>query len=520
MKYTARSIRPTIRLFCCFLLLTVLLAGCKQDPYTKTALLPLTEETLSETSRSESEKEWELKKIYRYDYSAASMKNTSDSIFTSIGWSPDEEILYTVNGMSGEEVTVEKVDVRYGFHETCASLGVLPYRNLKLSPDGSCVVYTVPTDHNTLELCLFDLTDQQEVLIRELPDTFPFITLDFLFSGDGKRVFFWYTANADIPSDIYSLLYDNFSGLFPSADVQSESGDLLLSVMSYTIPEERFETYSPIADLFPLSEEPVDPVLLPTDIRTNDSGSFLLLTLPLDECILLSTGTGLSSFLPEMTGFDSQILPEPAISEDAGEKPFGNGESDDDSSYAISVEGTEYSGLSEHYLYGSADRLPSLLSFSFTSDLPRWHQYVPNSTKSFENTAADGNSFLYLLTADESHLLFLQTAKDGSCTLYLYPFSLDSSGNSIRLGIPELLYQSSDPITEVTCTPDNHHIILRSQDVHSTEVDSTQYQALVECFEAYGYDLEFLYKMYGYDFPSLLIPSRIRADYQVTILAF
>lgn len=526
-----------LRALCLLSLSAMLFTGCAYDTYTKTALLPLTEDTTVETPGTGSGKDWELKKIYRYEYTASSMKTAPDSLLTTVGWDGDTETLYTVNGLSGEEVTVEQVDIRYGFHETCASLGILNYRNLKLSPCGSCVIYTSPSDRdsNILEVYLYDLTDQTAILIGELPDASPFLSLDFTFSGDGKRVFFWYTTNPFIPSAETQIFLEEWVALryaFLSDDFETDSGNLLFQVMSYTMGTEHLEVLSSLQDLFPFSIKWADLGLLSRDLCTNNSGSALLLSCyDLDSCYLVSPDTGLVCSLSELPEEDMQMIQDETAAGEVSENAAKIYESDIDPFSDLDKEKIEAnrrvfgtpsncSGLSEHYVYGLSGQSPSLLSFDFSFSSSVQTLYTSPERMTPDGLPSGDVSSRLLMTSDESHLLLLQNTESGSCSLSLYPFTVDSSDHSISLGSPKLLYQSSDPIMEITCTPDGSYLILRTQSVRSLTIDQNQYEAYLKLFEAYGYDQDSAYKIYGHDMLSELLPSQAAADYQVTILAF
>ena len=53
--------------------------------------------------------------MYQYQYTSTNFSGNLDGLSSTIGWSGDDDTLYTLDGAPEEEVVVYKVDIRYGF---------------------------------------------------------------------------------------------------------------------------------------------------------------------------------------------------------------------------------------------------------------------------------------------------------------------------------------------------------------------------------------------------------------------
>ena len=119
-------------------LLLLALSGCAIQPGDKTVVLPTPRATENANEQTE-ENDWTVRRIRQCEVVTGCVDEENQSV--ALGWSNGK--LYVVEGAAGQAVSVRCVDPRYGFFETCAVLGKIDYERLKLSPDGSALLYTV-----------------------------------------------------------------------------------------------------------------------------------------------------------------------------------------------------------------------------------------------------------------------------------------------------------------------------------------------------------------------------------------
>ena len=173
-----------------WLLLLSVLSGCSYHTYTKTIILPDQSQS-SVPEDSDSDSDWELKKMYQYQYTSTNFSGNLDGLSSTIGWSGDDDTLYTLDGAPEEEVVVYKVDIRYGFYDQCSSLGVLNYNHMQISPDGKYVLYdAVNPETGKLLLYLHTVSEQTTSELMEFPNPSPYLELNFIWTQNGSSFFF------------------------------------------------------------------------------------------------------------------------------------------------------------------------------------------------------------------------------------------------------------------------------------------------------------------------------------------
>lgn len=405
------------------LLMITMFCGCSYQNYTKTVVLPTQNTDVNPESRATDE-DWTLKKIYQYQYSSSDTSYSSKGLLSSIGWAGDEHLLYTVDGGREEEVTINKVDIRYGFYEECANLGTLNYNQMKLSPDGKYLLYdTNSEDNSQVILNLYSIGDQTTSQIITLPNPHPYLMIDYIWSGDGNNLFFYFTLNRDSEFldklselDEYQLeeLMDYYISLYTS----EEQDNLLFKIMGYNIDDGQVKYLAHIdqhatdfPSLYPLKKE----------VLSNADGS-ILLSMDMDNFSF--------SIIDSTTDANNLTLSTNYYYNLGFQSPF----------YIYQV--------TSNYICAKGD-YNELICFinSKSPDIV------------LTDPALVGQNDV-LLTNDESHALQIEYGDDDESYIYLYTCAKDDPST---LTDKTLLYQTKDKLSDITITPDDKQIIIRTQ---------------------------------------------------------
>lgn len=404
------------------LLIIALLCGCSYQTYTKTVVLPTQNPDVNPESRTTDE-DWTLKKIYQYQYSSSDVSYSSKNLFSSIGWAGDEHLLYTVDGGRGEEVTINKVDIRYGFYEECANLGTLNYNQMQLSPDGKYLLYDLDSeDGSRVILNLYSIADQTTRQITTLPNPHPLLMMNYIWSGDGNNFFFYFTPLRD--SELLEKLSnaeeyrEELTDYYESLLTSEENDNFLFKIMGYNMNEGQ------VKYLAHIGQQPTDsPSLssLKQEVFSNADGS-ILLSMEIDE---------FSFSIIDLTTDDKTLTLSSENYYDLGfELPF----------YAYQI--------TSHYICAKDDYNQSI----YFIDLKSPDTVLSNSTLIEQNAI--------FLTNDESHALQIEYGDNDESLIYLYTCAKDDPST---LTGKTLLYQTKDRLSEITITPDDKHIIIRTQ---------------------------------------------------------
>lgn len=405
------------------LLIITMLCGCSYQNYTKTVVLPI-QNTDANSESHTTDEDWTLKKIYQYQYSSSDISYSSKGLLSSIGWAGDEHLLYTVDGGRGEEVTINKVDIRYGFYEECANLGILNYNQMQLSPDGKYLLYdTDSEDGSQVILNVYSIADQTTRQIITLPNPYPYLMMDYIWSGDGTNFFFYFTLNRDSElmdklsnTEVYGLeeLMDYYNTLFTSEEI----GNLLFKIMGYNIDEDQVKY---LADIDQQSTDSPSLFPLQKEVLSNADGS-ILISMDMDD---------FSFSIIDSTTDDNNLTLSPDYYYDLGfQSPF--------SIYQITSNYICTKGDYNELIYFINAKSPDTV--------------LTDPTLIGENDI--------LLTNDESHALQIQYGDDDESYLYLYTCTKD---NPSTLTDKTLLYQTKDKLSDITITPNDKQIIIRTQ---------------------------------------------------------
>lgn len=424
-----------------------LLSGCSYQNYQKTIVLPV--ETSDKAAKTQpSDEDWSLKRIYQYQYSSSDLSFSSKELFSSIGWSGTEHLLYTLDGRRGEDVIINKVDIRYGFYEEYANLGPIEYNQMQLSPDGKYLLYDAYSeDKSQVFLNLYSIPEQNTSQIAALPNPEPNLMLDYTWSGDSSTIFFYY-ASKRLPK-VIDKYFDKTVSEAASMDEKTfyseEYGNLLMEVMSYNLNRGQTEYFCienqeyENTDRFELS--------INKQVLSNVFGTKILAALPYNY----------NFYIADLSADKRLSMSSDYYSERGKEAPP-----------------FIFSQVTDHYLcardeYGEFNYFISL-------DYPDMKlskiSYMENSD--------------IVLTNDESHLIQVDHYGDEDSIVYLYT-CVDN--NPSTLSDKVLLYQTKDNISDIRITPDDRHIIIRTQNQES--LSTFAYEA-----ESYGFAPEdFLDKM-------------------------
>lgn len=189
-------------------LLLLALSGCAIQPGDKTVVLPTPRATENANEQTE-ENDWTVRRIRQCEVVTGCVDEENQSV--ALGWSNGK--LYVVEGAAGQAVSVRCVDPRYGFFETCAVLGKIDYERLKLSPDGSALLYTVRKEMGETELYLYRVKQKKAEKVADIPFLSPYLGVDFCWTADGSRFFYWVTSSfSDKP---YQMEMEMYGGEVP-----------------------------------------------------------------------------------------------------------------------------------------------------------------------------------------------------------------------------------------------------------------------------------------------------------------
>lgn len=438
-----------------WLLLLSVLCGCSYHTYTKTIILPDQSQS-SVPEDSDSDSDWELKKMYQYQYTSTNFSGNLDGLSSTIGWSGDDDTLYTLDGAPEEEVVVYKVDIRYGFYDQCSSLGVLNYNHMQISPDGKYVLYdAVNPETGKLLLYLHTVSEQTTRELMEFPNPSPYLELNFIWTQNGSSFFFWFA-----PDYLRLEMMDYKPGIF----------------------EEFFKTL--------LSEEGLPLTQLSVYDITSEQ-TICLLTLD-PEVFFYEDGFIFSSFyrtvLPNADGSRAVITQKdeylPYIYEKSTQK-VTPADMELFDSYGILPEDFAYIGITNHNICARNAYDNTILFLTGTGSNLRIKDYM--AVESFSKDSALLNvqkDFKSVLSNDEKHMITIECGNSGESLVYLYDYHADSSTPQTLSG-RTLLYQTPDNISEISITPDDRHIILKTQEatvrnafVYDTESDEPMVSTL------------------------------------------
>lgn len=417
-----------------WLLLLSVLSGCSYHTYTKTIILPDQSQS-SVPEDSDSGDSWELKKMYQYQYTSTNFSGNLDGLSSTVGWSGDDYTLYTLDGAPEEEVVVYKVDIRYGFYEQCSSLGVLYYNHMQISPDGKYVLYdAINPETGKLLLYLHTVSEQTTREIMEFPNPSPYLELNFTWTKNGSCFFFWFEPDyRKLETSEYKA--EVFEEFFKT--ILSDEGLPLTQLSVYDITLEQKTCLLSVDPATFLSE---DDFLLSPFCRTvipNADGSRALIL----------QGNDYPPYIYEKS---SQIIIPADI------ELFD--------SYGIFPEDFTYIGITDHNIYARSLIDNTLLFLTGTGNNLRLKDYMMSEAFSKDNVSIHAwEDFKSVLSNDEKHMITLEYGNSGESLVYLYDYHADSSTPQTLSG-RTLLYQTPDNISEISITPDDRHIILKSQE--------------------------------------------------------
>lgn len=422
----------------CLLLLSVL-CGCSYHTYTKTIILPDKGQS-SVPEDSDSDGDWELKKMYQYQYTSTNLSDSLGELSSTIGWSGDDYTLYTLDGAPEEEVIVYKVDIRYGFYEQCSSLGVLNYNHMQISPDGKYVLYdAINPETGKLLLYLHTVSEQTTREIIEFPNPSPYLELNFTWTKNGSCFFFWFEPDYWKLETSESKAAASKAGVFEEffKTILSDEGLPLTQLSVYDIAAEQktsLLTIDPETFLFE------DDFIFSPFFRTVIPGAD-------DSRALILRGSDYPPYIYEKS---SQIIIPMDI------ELFD--------SYGISPEDFTYIGITDHNIYARSLIDNTLLFLTGTGNNLRLKDYT--TSEAFSNDIVSINTwddFKSVLSNDEKHMITIECGNSGESLVYLYDYHADSSAYETLSG-RKLLYQTPDNISEISITPDDRHIILKTQE--------------------------------------------------------
>lgn len=441
-SFTALHRRIHLRLTAAFLLITLTLTGCSVRNYTKTGLLTVSEKTGQGAASSGSDA-LSPKKIYQYEYRSSNRSGLDQELLSSFGWSGSDLLLYTLNGGSGEEITVEQVNVRYGFHETAASLGVLNYNHILLSPDGKYVVYdTVNSSGENLELRLYSISGQSEQIIASFPFANAVASFNMTFSSDGSSLFYWFVPNYEAIyrtqeelglKESYEIAYF-YEGFFPDTPP-----DTLFQITMYSLSDQTAVPLMPDSYLgnftFDKTFYEYFPYCLAKSVISNSTGTKILVE-DWNSSFLFDTTRPCDSAAISFDHF---------LSYDRSDIPISD----------ITV--------TDRYLSGI-----------WGIDNLAWHQYIfkdpadPALISPLTWSTEEIYLMQYLITNDQQQTLMLAHSNTDEYFLYADSFSPGSEISDSRDHEPVLLYQTADPISRIFLSPDDKYVILFNMTVRES----------------------------------------------------
>lgn len=445
-------------------LLICLLSGCSYQTYTKTVVLPSRNKESAAESPTE-DGDWTLKRIYQYQYASNNVlysdiytiNGSSDTnrYQTSYGWSGDEHLLYTLDGGKGEEVIINKVDIRYGFYEECANLGLLNYNQMQLSPDGKYLLYDVNSDDgNSVNLNLYCIADQSTKQILEFPHTDPSFVLDFTWAGDGSCFFAWFALSKDATM-IDKIFSENnaseLSDYYKSILITEEGESLFNQLIYYNLKDEQRKHISYFNENYIDNESIMDSIV--TIIPSTDGSRILVKYNMGFEFSIINTST------EEIINLESSYI----------------------ASYGIDPQPYLFSQITDNYIcaFDNNDSTKYFINYEIP-DIRISKPSIPENR--------------FLLTNDETHLIQIEYGDNKETLVYLYTCS---NNNPKTLTEKTLLYQCKDEISMMSVTPDNKYIILHTQNNNELSYSSN------EATDADGNYLE---------------QRTISADYLITVL--
>lgn len=429
-----------------WLLLLSVLCGCSYHTYTKTIILPDKSQS-SVPEDSDSDDNWELKKMYQYQYTSTNFSGNLDGLSSTIGWSGDDYTLYTLDGAPEEEVVVYKVDIRYGFYEQCSSLGVLNYNHMQISPDGKYVLYdAINPETGKLLLYLHTVSEQTTRELMEFPNPSPYLELNFTWAQNGSSFFFWFA-----PDYMQLEMMDYKTGIFEEffETLLSEEGLPLTQISVYDIASEQticLLTLDPEAFFF---KGNFIPSSFYRTVLPNADGSRAVITQG-DE------------YLPYIYEKSSQKITS------ADMELFD--------SYGILPEDFAYIGITNHNICARNLADNTILFLTGTDSNLRIKDYMAIESFSKDSILLNiQKDFKSVLSNDEKHMITIECGNSGESLVYLYDYHTDFSAPQTLSG-RTLLYQTPNDISEISITPDDRHIILRTQEaaVHNAFVYDTE----------------------------------------------
>ena len=289
----------------------------------------------------------------------------------------------------------------------------------------------------------------------EFPNPSPYLELNFIWTQNGSSFFFWFA-----PDYLRLEMMDYKPGIF----------------------EEFFKTL--------LSEEGLPLTQLSVYDITSEQ-TICLLTLD-PEVFFYEDGFIFSSFyrtvLPNADGSRAVITQKdeylPYIYEKSTQK-VTPADIELFDSYGILPEDFAYIGITNHNICARNAYDNTILFLTGTGSNLRIKDYM--AVESFSKDSALLNvqkDFKSVLSNDEKHMITIECGNSGESLVYLYDYHADSSTPQTLSG-RTLLYQTPDNISEISITPDDRHIILKTQEatvrnafVYDTESDEPMVSTL------------------------------------------
>lgn len=421
-------------------LIFLLLCGCSYNSYTKTVLLPA-QNLDSSLQKENSDGDWELKKMYQYQYTSTNTSGWDEGLSTSIGWSGEDHTLYTLHGSSGQPVTVNKVDIRYGFYEKCADLGVLYYNHMELSPDGKYVLYsTTDEEQNLIHLFLYSISDQTTQKIAELPEFVPFLSLRFIWSRDSACFYYWYTIDTGLIEQIDKGLIDKFNleeliTYYYDLYGMSEDTTVWQQILSYDLASGQISSiYSiPLENSFSLNVF----YALERELFPSSDGSK----------VLIKIGTNLAPLIYDKVTGQIQKIPENLFYD-----------------FGVVPEEFSYYGLTNSTIYTSNNKYESIM---FLTE-EKGNYIISDYMATAAYTSLQLSRGKFLISNDGKHMVDVETNDSGESLILVYNYTPNISGEPTISG-GQLLYQTTDDITHLSVTPDDRYIILFTEQQLSKE---------------------------------------------------
>ncbi len=396
--------------------------GCALRPRDKTVVLP-TPNREEQTAQQEQGSDWTVRKIRQYEYATRAVG--LDPYTTSVGWTQGD--LFTVSGAPGEEVSILRVDPRYGFYETCAELGVIDYNRLLLSPDGAYALYdSVDEKGQYIFLTLYDVATGEKHVIADYVNPGPYLMLDFAWSGDGAYFFYWFTVNDN--DRIYRREEERYGGL-PGVEYYFENiffrGLPLTSVIRCRADT---RSKSTVLDLKGEINGDVEYAYKSMDLSafcyedvfvTDDGSKLLALYKKYDSSASVLVECGSGAYLQQENASYEHLLERDYV-------------------FSIQVTPQYIAGISV-----GGDRIVPLVS--------------SGSRVTYLNALASNVYIDMKITPDEEHIITVEHGEEGSSGVYLYQFLPDAAA---PVSGRRLLYQTTRSIYDVRVTQDQKQILI------------------------------------------------------------